>query len=333
MSKNIALALILLCLGLADCSHKEPTVFAIAINPSNTQIMYIATMKGIYKSRDGGQTWEFRSEGLGNAHVLSLAIDPSSASTVYAGTFGDAIYKTQDGGQRWYPANIGLKGHVSVVNGLSFYPKDPKTIIAVTTVGVFKSTNEGSEWIEKVGNMESVYAVSLSFDPKNSDWLYVGTSGGIYKSRDLAEHWEKKNQGLIKNEVGSAMSLGINSILINSKHNNEILIGTSLGIFKSFDGGDHWMKMVKGVDSRFVIALVSEGVDLETVYAGTDLGIYKSTDGGENWVPKNGGLNSQVIRSLALDRFNPGTLFAGTQSGLYKSVNGGEQWALLKGLD
>ncbi|MBI1821695.1 MAG: hypothetical protein HY036_05965 [Nitrospirae bacterium] len=331
--KSLPVVLILFLLGLTGCTHQEPTVFAISIHPSNSQIMYVATMKGVYKSRDGGETWEFRSEGLSDAHVLSLAIDPSSSSTVYAGTFGDAIYKTQDGGQQWHSANIGLKGHVSVVNGLTFYPKDPKTIFAATTVGVFKSIDAGSEWVEKVGDMESVYTVSLVFDPENSEMLYVGTSGGIYKSRDLGEHWEKKNQGLIENEVGSAMSLGVNSILINPKQNNEILIGTSLGVFKSSDGGDRWIKMTKGVDSRFVIALALNGNDLKTVYAGTDMGIYKSTDGGESWIPENRGLESKVIRALALDKSRPEILFAGTQGGLYKSVNGGEHWTLLKGFD
>ena len=331
--KSLSVFLILLFLGLAGCDHQEPTVFAISINPPDTQVIYAATMKGVYKTRDGGETWEFRSEGLSNSHVLSLAIDPSSSSTVYAGTFGDAIYKTLDGGQQWHPANIGLKGHVSVVNGLTFYPKDSKTIFAATTVGVFKSIDSGSEWVEKVGDMESVYAVSLVFDPENSEMLYVGTSGGVYKTRDLGEHWEKKNQGLIENEVGSAMSLGVNNILINPKQNNEILIGTSQGVFKSYDGGDRWRKVTKGMAARFVIALALNGNEPKTVYAGTDLGIFKSTDGGENWVPKNGGLDTKVIRALALDKSRPEILFAGTQGGLYKSSDGGEHWTLLKGFD
>ncbi|MFI5303179.1 MAG: WD40/YVTN/BNR-like repeat-containing protein [Nitrospiria bacterium] len=319
-----------LTLVINACSHKEPTVFTIAINPSNTDIMYLATMKGVYKSRDGGETWEFRSQGLGDAHVLSLGIDPLSSSTVYAGTFGDAIYKTQDGGQQWYPANIGLKGHVSVVNGFAFYPKDPRIIFTATTVGVFKSPDEGKEWIEKVGTMESVYAVSLQFDPHNSNLLFVGTSGGMYKSGDLGENWDKKNDGLIKDEVGSAMSLGVNSILMNPNLVNDILVGTTAGIYRSHDGGEHWSKINKGIGSRFVIGLVINENDGKTVYAGTDQGIFKSVDGGESWVPKNTGLDAKVVRSIALNKSKPEYLFAGTQNGLYKSTNGGENWKLIK---
>lgn len=317
-------------LWVTACTHKEPTVFTIALNPSNPDIMYIATMKGVYKSRDSGETWEYRSQGLGDAHVLSLAIDPSSASTVYAGTFGDAIYRTQDGGQQWYPANVGLKGHVSVVNGFAFYPKDPKIIFTATTVGVFKSPNEGGEWIEKVGNMESVYTVSLQFDPHDPDLLFVGTSGGIYRSRDLGENWEKRNEGLIKNEVGSAMALGVNSILMNPKRKNEILIGTTAGMFKSLDGGDHWSKITEGIGPRFVIGLALDETEGKTVYAGTDQGIYKSVDAGQTWSVKNDGLESKVVRSLALNKNRPEIVFAGTQNGLYKSVNGGEKWQIIK---
>ncbi|MBI1824068.1 MAG: hypothetical protein HY200_07220 [Nitrospirae bacterium] len=323
----LAICMVFLVTG---CEHKEPTVFTIAMNPSNPDIMYIATMKGVYKSRDGGETWEFRSQGLGDAHVLSLGIDPASSSTVYAGTFGDAIYKTQDGGQQWYPANIGLKGHVSVVNGFAFYPKDPKTIFTATTVGIFKSPNEGGEWIEKVGSMESVYTVSLLFNPHNPDILFVGTSGGIYRSSDLGERWEKKNEGLIKSDVGSAMALGVNSILMNPKIANEILIGTTAGIFKSQDGGDHWSKMTEGIGSRFVIGLELDEKDGKTVYAGTDLGVYKSFDGGRSWSQKNRGLESKVVRSIALNQSRPEILFAGTQNGLYKSTDSGENWKIIK---
>lgn len=330
MRRGASFFLIGVFFWITACTHKEPTVFSIALNPSNPDIMYIATMKGVYKSRDSGENWEFRSQGLGDAHVLSLAIDPLSSSTVYAGTFGDAIYKTQDGGQQWYPANVGLKGHVSVVNAFAFYPKNPKTILSATTVGVFLSTNEGGEWIEKVGNMESVYAVSLQFDPFDPDLLFVGTSGGIYRSRDLGEHWEKKNDGLIKNEVGSAMSLGVNGILINTKKRNEILIGTTAGIFRSQDNGDHWTIITEGIGPRFVIGLSLDERDGKTVYAGTDLGVYKSVDSGQSWSVKNDGLESKVVRSIALNKNRPDTIFAGTQNGLYKSVNGGEKWEIIK---
>jgi len=315
------------------CAHKEPTVFSIAMNPSNPDIMYLATMKGVYKSRDGGETWEFRSQGLGDAHVLCLAIDPSSSSTVYAGTFGDAIYKTQDGGQQWYPTNIGLKGHVSVVNGFAFYPKDPKIIFAATTVGIYKSPDGGGEWIEKVGSMESVYSVSLQFDPHNPELLFVGTSGGIYKSSDLGEHWEKKNEGLIKEEVGSAMSLGVNTILFNPALANNIFAGTTAGIYRSTDWGDHWAKITEGIGSRFVIGMVIDEKDGKTIYAGTDQGIYKSVDSGQTWLPKNTGLDSKVVRSIFLNKSRPEVLFAGTQNGLYKTVNSGETWQIIKGFE
>ncbi|MBI1819381.1 MAG: hypothetical protein HYR81_03540 [Nitrospirae bacterium] len=332
MKKQFVFLLLWMVLTAA-CSRMEPTIYTIALSPSNTHIVYIATMKGVYKSRDNGATWESRSDGLGDAHVISLAVDPYSPSTVYAGTFGDAIYRTSDGGQRWHSINLGLKGHVSVVNGFAFYPKDSKTILTATTVGVFKSTNEGGEWIEKVGEMESVYTVSIAIDPKNSDLVYAGTSGGIYKSADLGEHWQKKNDGLIKNEVGSAMGLGINNILIDPQQNTRLLLGTSLGVFQSMDGGDHWVQLANGVGSPFVIGLAIDPKNSRVIYAGTDNGVYKTSDGGETWIPKTGGLKSKVIRAIEIDRNQPQTLYAGTQGGLYKTTNGGEEWTLLKGYE
>lgn len=330
---QLIFAVALFSFTLNACTHKEPTVYAIAIYPSNPDIMYIATMKGVYKSRDGGDTWELRSQGLADAHVLCLAIEPSSSSTVYAGTFGDAIYKTQDGGQQWYASNIGLKGHVSVVNGFAFYSKDPKIIFTATTVGIYKSPDAGGEWIEKVGTMESVYSVSIQFDPHNPDLLYAGTTGGIYKSSDMGEHWEKKNDGLIQVEVGSAMSLGVNSILINPIVANDIIAGTTAGIYRSKNGGDHWTKITEGIGSYFVIGLVMDEKDGKTVYAGTDHGVYKSVDSGQTWMPKNTGLDSKVVRSIFLNKSRPEILFVGTQNGLYRTVNGGENWQIIKGFE
>ena len=315
---------------VAGCDKGTPTVFSVELNPENSEVLFMATMTGVFKSRDGGVTWESRSEGLSGAHVISIVIDPGSPSTILAGTFGDAIYKTMDGGQHWNPSNIGLKGHVSVVNAFAFYKKEPNVIFAGTTIGPYKSVDGGKEWEERVSGMESVYVVSMVFDPFQEKVLFAGTSGGVYRSDDLGEHWVFKHDGMIKVQKESAMSIGVNGFLVDPVRVGILYAGTSRGLFKSVNGGNHWTEEGKEIGAQFIIALGMESAT-GVIYAGTNSGVFKSTDGGKTWVLKNQGLKSTVIRSIAVDRNHPGVVYVGTQKGLYKTTTGGEQWNLLKG--
>ncbi len=315
---------------LMGCS-REPTINAVAIHPEKSRIIYVSMKQGVYKSRDSGKTWTQMNEGLEGSQVRSLAIDPVLSSTVYAGTFAEAVFKSVDGGQRWHRANIGLKEHVSVVNSIVFHPQDPKKMFIGTTVGVYQSSNAGGEWHETVKGMESVYVVPLVASPETPITLYCGTSGGMYKSLDEGKTWIKINKGLIEGEVGTAMALGVNSILLDHQDSKRLFIGTSKGIFTSDDSGLNWRTSNKGLSkgSRFVSSLLMDPGDSRILYAGTGEGIYKSTDQGQNWMISSSGLTNVVIWSMALDPKDSSTLYAGTQGGLFKTINGGERWNLL----
>ena len=85
---------------VSACTRGEPTVFAVAVHPANPRIVYVSASHGVLKTRDGGSTWSPVNEGLEHSQVLAFAIDPTAPSTVYAGTFANAIYKSADGGDR-----------------------------------------------------------------------------------------------------------------------------------------------------------------------------------------------------------------------------------------
>lgn len=125
------------------CGKPSDAIVSIALHPTNSNIVYVATNESVYKTRDGGGTWERMATDLSTYRVLSIAIDPERPATVYAGTMFDAVYKSPDGGQHWMPYNAGLKEHVSVVNQFVFDPQDSETIYTATTVGVFRSADAG----------------------------------------------------------------------------------------------------------------------------------------------------------------------------------------------
>lgn len=318
--------------NVSGCARGESTIFAIAVHPTNPKIIYLSTRQTIYKSRDGGQSWTRMSEGLEQAQVRSLAIDPVLSSTVYAGTFATAVYKSSDGGQHWRPANIGLKEHVSVVNAFAIHPKNPNTIYIGTTVGPYRSTDGGGSWVEIVHGMESVYTVTIAIDPQNPSILYAGTTGGMYKSIDGGDRWKEINRGLFEEGVNTAMALGVNAVTVDPVDTQNIFIGTTQGMYVSTSGGDQWIPKNKGLDTKFVGRVLMDPNNRSVLYAGTDNGIYKSTDRAGSWRAMSNGLKNRVVSSMSLDPSNPSTIFAGTQGGLFESTDGANSWNRITGI-
>ena len=143
------LAAIVLMLCLSGCQKDSEAIVSIALHPSNPKILYVATNDAVYKSRDGGDSWE-KFPSFSARRVTTVAIDPQLPATVYAGTMGDAVYKSPDGGQHWLPYNVGLKEHVSFVNQFVFHPALSEKIYAATTVGAFYTKDAGREWEERM---------------------------------------------------------------------------------------------------------------------------------------------------------------------------------------
>ncbi|MGH7255485.1 MAG: WD40/YVTN/BNR-like repeat-containing protein, partial [Nitrospirales bacterium] len=231
---------------------------SIALHPTKPRILYVSTNNSVFKSRDGGKSWHHMAKDLSTYRVLTLALDPTYPATVYAGTMIDAVYKSPDGGQRWMPYNAGLKEHISVVNQFVFHPRDSSLIYAATTVGVFRSTNAGRLWEERMHGMKEVHiVVALAIDETRPHILYAGTTGGAYRTRNGTDSWEKINHGLIPEEVlDASMSLGINTIVVNPKMPDTVYAGTTKGLFKTTNQGDEWVRIGGALSDQYISSLV-----------------------------------------------------------------------------
>jgi photosystem II stability/assembly factor-like uncharacterized protein len=326
--RTIPLLLALCSLWLTACGGQSDTVASIAIHPTNPRIWYVATNDAVYKTRDGGATWE-RFPNFSARRVTTLAIDPRFPATIYAGTMGDAVYKSPDGGQHWLPHNVGLKEHVSYVNQFVFHPTQPDTLYAATTVGVFGTTDGGRTWEEMMSGMKEVHiVVTLAINPANPRILYAGTTGGAYRSTDGAASWQKINNGLIPAEVLEAsLSLGINTLAVDPADPRTVYAGTTKGLFKTTNQGEVWTRIGASLGDQFVSVLVIDPADARILYAGGRAGVQKSTDGGRTWQPMNEGLETLNIRTLVMSPADRNLLYCGTNgSGLYVSRDGGKAW-------
>jgi len=116
-------------------------VYALAIDASTNATVYAGTLGGVFKSTNGGTSWSAVNSGITNTSIEAVAIDPSTASTLFVGTDGGGVFKSTNGGASWTAINSGLVN--TNVRALAIDPFIPATLYAGTQGGVFRSANGG----------------------------------------------------------------------------------------------------------------------------------------------------------------------------------------------
>ena len=313
----------------------------LAQSPSNPKIVYVSLkgkagetpwQAGVYRSEDGGRTWQPRVHGLSQAAgkdgtsdmlcawVSELAVHPQNPDIVYAGgaTWWDAtVYKTVDGGLNWKRAfEFGAKG------------------------------NAKHAWIDMWG--PSVTCLTLS--PKQPDTLYFGTSGYIYKTVDGGATWQQRytrerTDGLIS---GSGLEVTcLHMVTPHPRVKGRVFFGYyDIGLLVSEDGGASFRRCMKGIprayeNSCFTVAFAED--DDKRVWAGfgewgSNRGlIAESRDGGVTWTPLNkpgSGMpdaRPRFLISWMPLKDNPAKmhrlLYVAEGKGLYESADDGATWA------
>ena len=150
----------------------------MAIAPSDHQTIYATDYLQVYKSTDGGASWIRFCTGAGGITSINvLAVDPSSASTVYAGTSNPGgVLKTTDGGSTWSTASSGLP--VSPTMALVVDPSNTQTIYAGAFSfpggGVYKTTDGGANWSAVTTGLTNIFVSALAIHPTNTQTLYAG---------------------------------------------------------------------------------------------------------------------------------------------------------------
>ena len=327
--------IVFLCLvALTACGERSDTVVSIALHPTKPNLLYIATDEAVYKTRDEGATWTRLNGELTRTRVISLAIDPQLPANVIAGTNGDGTYKSPDGGRNWHQFNEGIqKGTISaIVNQVVFNPYGTDTLYAGTTVGVFRSSNGGRTWTERMQGMTEInFVVTLAIDPERPNIMFAGTTGGVYRTKNATESWEKITTGMVPFDAKMAsMALGVNSIVIDPINTHVVYAGTTQGLFKSSNHGEQWSKIQQTLGDVYISGIQLDPFDTKIVYLATSQGVRKSTDGGQSWQLKNEGLEATSIRSIQMNPQDSRILYVGTNgAGLHRSRNGGDTWTRL----
>jgi photosystem II stability/assembly factor-like uncharacterized protein len=328
--RSCLLLLVLSSSVLLGCGRSDAIV-VIALHPKNPNILYVATNDYIYKTRDGGNTWENLSRGMSHSRVISMTIDPLYPATVYAGTKGDAVFKSYDGGQRWASQRAGLDDVTvsSVVNQFVFDPEDHDHLFVATTMGIFESRNGGESWKKRMDGMKEVLmVVTVAMDPVHTNILYAGTSGGVYKSVDRAARWQKVNNGLVAPEIlQSSRALGVTVMQVDPFASDTVYAATLNGIYKTVDAAKSWTRIAGSLSDQMISAMVLDRSTPDVLYVANRQGVHRSVDGGLTWTPVNKGLATLNVRALVQSPTDAKVWYVGTNgSGLYRSADGGDTW-------
>lgn len=301
-------------------------VIALAIDsataPSPT--LYAGTVNyGAFKTTNGGNSWSRVDIRIPMA-VNAMVVDPSAASTLYAGTiFG--LFKSADGGGSWSHlteppnVNIGL-AHGNFTAVAIDTTSSPPTIYAAAE-SIYKSTDGGDRW-SVVGGLGVVR--SLAINAGNPSTIFAGDGRGVFRSRDGGTSWNKSNSS----------PSNIKSLVIHkTPTGSTVYAATSNGIFKSPDDGDSW-NMVNDARAGSSVSLAIDAAS-STLYAAGGGGVYKTTSGGNSWerIDSMQLMNKWMyVTSLVVDDSRtPSVLYAGTYHGVYmhKSSDSADSWALI----
>ncbi|HSF18963.1 MAG TPA: glycosyl hydrolase [Vicinamibacteria bacterium] len=246
-------------MGLEASEH----IAKILVDPRSSDVVYVAAEgplwssggeRGVYKSMDGGETWNRILEISGDTGVSDLEFDPQNPDVVYAAAYQrrrsvwalmaggpeSGIYKTVDGGERWRELTRGLpEGDMGKI-GLAVSPIDHEIVYATIEAsdaekGFYRSTNAGESWMKRSdytsGGTGPHYYQEIYASPHKLDrvyqmdvWIHVTDDGGA-TFRELGETDKHSDN---------------HALAFVSGDPDYLLAGSDGGLYESFDGGESW---------------------------------------------------------------------------------------------
>lgn len=302
-------------LGLEKSEH----ISKIVIHPGNTSILYVAVPgplwgsskeRGLYKSTDGGKTFEkilYISEDAGCADV---AVDPNHPDTVYASTWefrrkpysfnsggnGSGFWKSTDGGKTWKEIKNGLPAKPFGRIAFAVAPSAPQNLVAIVEAnetGLYISADGGENWKKQSATFNVVsrpfYFATIVIDPKDPKRVYRPALSFSYSSDGGYSFADASNEG-------GWVHSDHHALWINPNNTNQLYLGTDGGVYISLDKGATW----SFVQSLPVGQFYHASVDDRKPY-----NIYGGLQDNGSWV-------------------GPSAAAGGVSNGMWKAINGGD---------
>ncbi len=317
------------CLNLSGSTTKAP-------EKNNNQ--------GVFKSVDGGKTWEQKVdiEGGGlidSVKILSMKMDPQNNNILYLGTTANGLYKSSNGADSWEKITDenGILSENAAVYDIAV-EKGNSDIVYIATLNnnrgeLLKTEDGGKSWKQAYIISEQskpVYAVEI--DPKSQNLIYIGTAqGGFIESKNWGREWETI--------TWFDSGVEVKDILIDFWNTSGIILRLSNGLVKSTDRGGKWEDLGPKVTSS-VSGIKVSAINSITMHPANPLIIYitysnlalVTKDGGNKWEKLNTITPSKTVIGSVPQVKQVGIIgdiiYYGAGNVLYKSENAGGTWTM-----
>ena len=300
---------------------KEPVaaIGALAVAPSNPNIIYVGTGvntitldlaygNGVYKSKDGGETWEH--VGLDDSHhIARILVDPRNPDIVLVAAMGHSagpneergVFRSADGGKTW--KKVLYKDSITAAVDLCFEPGNPRVVYATLWHGFRKPGQRGTQF---------------------------GPGSGLYKSVDEGVTWTQiKGNGLPTTDWGRsgvAVAPGLHGrrvyLIVEGKEKDG-------GLYRSDDSGATWHRATedKRIEGTWYMSeIFVDPQNADVVYVPMT-SLYRSNDGGITFTAIKGAPGGDDYHTVWIDPTNSKRIMLGVDQGATISVDGGESWS------
>ena len=306
-----------------------------ALTWSNAEpAMYLATDGGLYRSMDGGLTYQDLNTDLVITQYYRVAIEPGNPQHLLAGAQDNGIDE-YTGGSIWAWPSGGDGGFVA------FDPVSPTTEYGTIqwvpgggyAIGPMRRDGTGFFQNKSAGinsTDRGTFIPPLVSDPWRAGTLYFGTYR-IYRSSDRAESWQTISPDLSKGQ-GTITAIGV-----AASDGNTLYVGTSDGnVEVTNDGGLSWRAAIAGLPDRWITDFAVDPADaqhaLVTVSGYGSGHVFQTSDGGKNWQDVSGNLPDLPVNAVVLIP-GSGSVYLGTDLGVVRGPSSGGVWsAVMTGL-
>lgn len=322
-------------LGLEDSRH----IAAVRIHPGNPDLVYVAVQgalhgdsetRGVYRSQDGGQSWERVLYVDATTGAADLSLDPTNPRILYAGMWehrrfpwavksggsGSGLYKSTDGGDSWVRLTQGLPDTLGKV-AIDVSPANPKRVFANIEAegdkgGVYRSDDGGNSWTQTSKDRATIarawYYTEIFADPTDENTVYV-LNAGMLKSIDGGRSFSS-----VRNPHSDQHDLWI-----NPGNPQNMILANDGGACVSFNGGGSWSSQQNQPTAQFYRVITDEQFPYH-VYGGQQdnsaVDIVSRTRAGgigwKDWKPTAGGESAFIAFD---DPKNPRYVYGGSYQG------------------
>ena len=273
----------------ADQAEAPPREAVLALAPSpdfaRDSTVFAATMSGLYRSRDGGGTWERQEIVAQDLPLFSVATSPafSDDGLLFAGAAEGGLLLGTGGGAHWSLTATGELQLQCVAFALSpAFRRDGAVFTGTMSDGVFQSRNRGGNWEPRNFGLLDLQVLALAVSPgyEQDETLYAATASGLYRSPNGARAWREVAS---PSEEAPVLCL---AIPVPPLGPGTLFAGTDgAGVFRSEDRGATWQSIGVELAESCIngLALSPDFARDRTVLALTDADLFVSRDAGDHW--------------------------------------------------